>query len=186
MTANGHVHDGRPQYPWKMPVQLLRNQGGANPRLTDSSAAAGAPFGVLRMGRGLAEGDLDNDGRIDALVVAQNEPLAFFHNQSQAGHFLTLRLEGTTSNRDAVGARVTVQCAGLARVAQRTGGGSFQSAGDPRLHFGLGSSTSVDRVEVRWPSGRTDRYPGLKADVGYLLREGQEAALPLAGWKHHR
>jgi enediyne biosynthesis protein E4 len=78
-----------------------------------------------------------------------------------------------------------VQCAGRARVSQRTGGGSFQSAGDPRLHFGLGSSTSVDWVEVRWPSGRTDRYRGLKADVGYLLREGQEAALPIPGWKRH-
>jgi hypothetical protein len=138
------------------------------------------------MGRGLAAGDLDNDGRIDALVVAQNEPLAFFHNQSQAGHFLTLRLEGTTSNRDAIGATVTVQCAGRLRVAQRTGGGSFQSAGDPRLHFGLGNATSVDWVEVRWPSGRTDRYSGLKADVGYLLREGQQDASSLPGWKHRR
>ncbi len=135
------------------------------------------------MGRGLAAGDLDNDGRVDALVVSQNEPLAYFHNRSETGHFLTLRLEGTKSNRDAVGARVTVRCGGRPRVSQRTGGGSYQSASDSRLHFGLGSSQAVEWVEVYWPSGRVDRYAGLKADTGYLLREGESRPLPLAGWK---
>jgi hypothetical protein len=183
MTANGHIHDGRPLYPWKMPVQLFRNSGGALPRLLDVSEDAGPPFRVPRMGRGLAAGDLDNDGRMDALVVSQNEPLAFFRNCSAGGHFLTLRLEGTTSNRDAVGARVTVRCGERARVAQRVGGGSFQSASDPRLHFGLGSATSVDTIEVRWPSGRVDRYLELRADGGYHLREGETKPLPLRGWK---
>ena len=117
LTANGHVYDGSPQFPWKMPVQLYHNQGGERPFLTDVSAHAGAPFQTLRIGRGLAAGDLDNDGRVDALVVSQNEPLAYFHNRSQAGHFLTLRLEGRTSNRDAVGARVTAHCGGRAMVA---------------------------------------------------------------------
>ena len=96
MTANGHVYDGSPQFPWKMPVQLYHNQGGERPFLTDVSAQPEAPFQTLRIGRGLAAGDLDNDGRVDALVVSQNEPLAYFHNRSQAGHFLTLRLEGRT------------------------------------------------------------------------------------------
>ena len=114
MTANGHVYDGSPQFPWKMPVQLYHNRGGGRPFLTDVSMQAGAPFQTLRMGRGLAAGDLDNDGRVDALVVSQNEPLAYFHNRSESGHFLTLRLEGRTSNRDAVGARVTVRCGGRA------------------------------------------------------------------------
>jgi hypothetical protein len=186
MSANGHVHDGRPQFPWKMPVQLLRNRGGKKPFVTDVSARAGEPFGTLRMGRGLATGDLDNDGRVDALVVSEGEPLAYFHNRSEAGHFLTLRLEGHTSARDAIGARVVVQCSGRTLVAQRTGGGSYQSASDPRLHFGLGSSTSVDWVEVRWTSGRVDRYPGLKADTGYLLLEGESHTLPLAGWPKPR
>ena len=85
MTANGHVHDGRPQFPWKMPVQLLRNQGGARPRLTDVSAQAGPPFQVLRMGRGLAAGDLDNDGRIDALVVVAERAAGLSSTTRSAG-----------------------------------------------------------------------------------------------------
>ena len=95
LTANGHVHDGRPQFPWKMPVQLYHNGGEKRPYLTEVSASWSPPFQVPRMGRGLAAGDLDNDGRVDALVVSQNEPLAYFHNRSEPGHFLTLRLEGT-------------------------------------------------------------------------------------------
>jgi tetratricopeptide (TPR) repeat protein len=186
MTANGHVHDGRPQFPWKMPVQLFRNEGGKRPFLTDVSLRAGAPFKVLRMGRGLAAGDIDNDGRVDALVVSQNEAVAFFHNRSETGHFLTLLLEGRKSNRDAVGAQVDVSCGGRVRIAQRIGGGSYQSAGDPRIHFGLGSATSVDWIEVRWPSGRRDRYPGVQSDGGYLLVEGEKIAQQMKGWKSAR
>lgn len=183
ITANGHVFDGRPQFPWKMPVQLYRNEGGARPRLSEVSARAGPPFQVERMGRALAIGDLDNDGRIDALVVSQNDPLAYFHNQTEGGHFLTLRLEGTKSNRDAVGARITLWAGGRSMIAQRIGGGSYQSAPDPRIHFGLGESTAVDEVEVRWPSGTIDRHRGLKADRGYLIREGESRVTRLNGWK---
>ena len=186
MTANGHIHDGRPQFPWKMPVQLFHNEGGTRPFLTEVSTQAGAPFQALRMGRGLAAGDLDNDGRIDALIVSQNEALAYFHNRSEAGHSLTLRLEGRGSNRDAVGGRVTVRSGGRALVSYRAGGGSFQSAGDSRLHFGLGSANSVESVEVRWPSGRTDHYTGFRADTGYLLRESEPRPLPLTGWPETR
>jgi len=180
MTVNGHVYDGRPLFPWTMPAQLLL--GGARGRLTEVSPQAGAPFLVPRMGRGLAVGDLDNDGRVDALVLAQNEPLAYFHNRSDTGHSVTLELEGRVSNRDAVGARVTVTAGGRTQALQRIGGGSFQSAGDPRLHVGLGASTRVDGIEVRWPSGRTDRYSDLTADAGYHLTEGDPKPRPLAGW----
>jgi hypothetical protein len=181
MTANGHVHDGRPQFPWKMPVQLYLNDGRG--RVTDVTRQAGPPFTIPRIARGLAVGDLDNDGRCDAVVVAQDEPVVLFHNQSVAGHSLTLRLEGTASHRDAVGARVTVHCDGRARVAARLGGGSYQSAADPRLRFGLGGARRVDRVEVRWPSGRVDRFGPLDADAGYLIREGDATLRPLAGWR---
>jgi hypothetical protein len=92
------------------------------------------------LGRGLAVGDIDNDGRIDVLIVAQGAPLALLHNQRApaAHHFLTLALEGVASNRDGVGTRVTVTAGSWSQVAVRFGGGSYLSASDPRLHFGLG------------------------------------------------
>jgi len=181
LTANGHIYDGRPLLPFTMPVQLLL--GGGDGKLTDVSQQAGPPFQSLHLGRGLAAGDLDNDGRVDALIVAQNEPLIYLHNQTRAGHFVTLRLEGTISNRDAVGARVTLTTGGRRQVTQRIGGGSFQSASDPRLHFGLADLTRVETIEIVWPSGRIDRHRDLAADAAYHLREGNSAAMPLKGWK---
>ena len=181
LTANGHIYDGRPQLPFTMPLQLLLGCGDGN--LTDVSQQAGHAFESLHLGRGLAVGDLDNDGRVDAVIVAQNEPLIYLHNQTKAGHFVMLHLEGTTSNRDAVGARVTITAGGRRHVAQRIGGGSFQSASDPRLHFGLAESTRVETIEIVWPSGRVDVYRDLAADTAYHLREGNPAAVPLKGWR---
>ncbi len=179
--ANGHVNDFRPLYPFAMPSRLY--EGGPGGRFIDVSDRSGPPWSVPRLGRGLASGDLDNDGRIDFLVMAQDGPLAYFHNQSErAGHFVTFRLEGTDSNRDGVGARVAIATPGRRQVAQRLGGGSYLSACDGRLHFGLGASTRVESVEVRWPSGRRDLWKNLAADTGYLLREGDPAPLPLAGF----
>jgi tetratricopeptide (TPR) repeat protein len=179
--TNGNVNDFRPFYPFTMPSRLYEGHPGG--RLIDVSSQAGPPWAVPRLGRGLAAGDLDNDGRIDLLVLAQDEPLAYFHNRTErAGHFVTFRLEGTRSNRDGVGARVVVTTNQGRQVAQRVGGGSYLSACDGRLHFGLGASTTIDSVEVRWPSGCVDRWKGLRADTGYLLREGDPAPKPLAGF----
>ena len=178
--ANGHVDDFRPEIPYAMPAQLLVGSEGG--QLTDVSDRAGPPWQVPRVGRGLAVGDLDNDGRIDLLLVAQDGPLAYFHNRSAAGHALTLRLEGTASNRDAIGARVSIVAGGRRQVAWRFGGGSYQSASDPRLHFGLGNADRVESIEVAWPSGRVDRFGPLAADAAYLVREGQAELTPLAGF----
>jgi hypothetical protein len=175
ISANGHVLDGRPRYPWTMPLQLLQSMPGG--RVADVSDRAGAPFGPLHLGRGLAVGDIDNDGRPDAVVVAQNEPLIYLHNETKdAGRSISFALEGTKSNRDGVGARVTIEAGGRRQFAERCGGGSYQSAGDPRLHFGLGSAATVDSVEVRWPSGQVDRHRNLEAGHEYRLREGASTA----------
>ncbi|HZW35243.1 MAG TPA: FG-GAP-like repeat-containing protein [Isosphaeraceae bacterium] len=180
MTVNGHVADERPEIPYAMPAQLLRGCPGN--RLTDITTEAGPPLQAPRIGRALAVGDLDNDGRVDAIVLGHDGPLAYFHNQGPTGHAITIRLEGTASNRDGVGARVTLEAGGRRQVAFRVGGGSYQSASDPRLHFGLGPATRVDALEVRWPSGRIDRYRALTADNGYLLREGDAQPRTLPGW----
>ncbi len=134
------------------------------------------------MGRGLAVGDLDNDGREDVLILSHNQPLAYLHNRTRGGRFLTLRLAGRASNRDAVGAKVAVLAGGRRRVAWRVGGGSYQSAADPRIHFGLGEADRIEAVEVTWPSGHVDRYQGLRTNTGYLLREGEDRPKPLAGF----
>jgi hypothetical protein len=179
LTANGHVNDYRPSVPYAMPAQLLRGYGGG--RLRDVSGQSGLPFQVAHLGRGLAAGDLDNDGRVDALMIAHNEPLVYFHNESAAGHFVTIALEGTVSNRDGVGARVVLEAGGLRQVSQRLGGGSYLSASDPRLHFGLGPAKRIDRLEVHWPSGHVDRFRQLEADKAYRLREGNLEPSPLRG-----
>jgi tetratricopeptide (TPR) repeat protein len=183
VTANGHVDDNRTDVPQRMRAQLLAGaEGGC--KLVDVTDRAGPVFQVSLLGRGLAAGDLDNDGRVDSLIVPQNQPLAYFHNRTDGGRSLTLRLEGGhSSNRDAVGARVSIQAGGRRRVGYRIGGGSYQSASDPRLHFGLGTASTVDRVEVAWPSGRVDRYDNLAADTGYLLREGDTQPHPLPGFR---
>jgi enediyne biosynthesis protein E4 len=184
MITNGHVNDNPRFYLYAMPSRLYENRPGG--RLVDVSAGAGAPWDVLRVGRGLAAGDVDNDGRIDALILAQNDPVAYFHNQTNgAGHFLTLRLEGTKSNRDAVGARVTLAAGGRKQVAQRQGGGSYQSANDPRLHFGLGKNARAESIEIRWPSGRVDRWTDVAADTRYLAREGEGKLVLLSAFRTH-
>ncbi len=181
--ANGHVIDYRPAMPYAMPARLLL--GTASGRLGDVSDSAGACWQVPRLGRGLAVGDLDNDGRLDLLIVAERENLAYFHTEGPVGHFVTIKLEGLPprSNRDAVGACVVVTAGGRRQVAQRIGGGSFLSACDGRLHFGLGDVTRVEMIEIRWPSAQVDRFTDLAVNTAYLLREGQKQATPLRGWQ---
>lgn len=180
-VANGHLDDLRPAAPFEMPAQLFL--GAARGSLVEAGPRAGAPFTVPRIGRGLASGDLDNDGGADFLVTANDGLLAYFHNRSTTeSHWLIVDVVGTASGRDAVGAAVTVRSGGLRQVAQRIGGGSYQSASDPRLHFGLRTFARADSVEVAWPSGRVDRYTDVRADTMYVLREGAPAPIPSVGF----
>src|SRR5262249_52425283 len=122
LSANGHVNDFRPAAPYAMPPQLLLGRRGGT--LADVSARAGEPFRASHLGRGLAAGDLDNDGRVDAVLVALDEPLVVLRNRSEtSGHWLTLSLAGAASNRDAVGAVVTVRHGGARPVAAPSGRG---------------------------------------------------------------
>lgn len=181
LSVNGHVNDLSPSFPYAMRMQLLR--GGAGGRFVDVSDSAGAAFARERVGRGLAVGDLDNDGRLDAVVVAQREPLAVLRNETAApGHFLILELEGVGSNRDGVGAWVRVEAGGRSWVVPRVGGGSYQSSGDPRVHVGLGAWARCDVVEIRWPSGLVDRFADVAADAVYRAREGRGELLAVPGF----
>jgi hypothetical protein len=190
--ANGHVNDFRPGTPYAMPAQLFLGRGDG--RLVEVSDRAGDCWSVDRVARGLAVGDLDNDGWPDVLILSQAGPLAYLRNlglgegSAPGGRHLTLQLEGTRSNRDAVGARVRVSASGRSQLRHRVGGGSFLSAGDGRLHVGLGPVPDEEAVtvEVRWPGGRVGRFERLRPDSAYRLVEGNPSAQPLAGWDDPR
>ncbi|WP_152051343.1 FG-GAP-like repeat-containing protein [Tautonia marina] len=177
-TVNGHVDDFRPQYPYAMPTQLLMNDGQG--RLVPLADPTEEPWGIPRLGRGLAVGDIDRDDRVDAVALFQGGPLGLFLNRSEhAGHAIALRLEGTRSNRDAIGAVCSVWVGERRWVVPRVGGGSYQSASSPWLHVGLGEATRIDRLEIAWPSGLRETVTGLQADRRYLMREGEAQAIRL-------
>ena len=123
--------------------------------------------------RGCAFGDFDNDGNIDVLIMNQNEPPSLLRNENHSGnHWLTVKLEGTRSNRSAIGARVTVTAGGRRQIREVLSGSSYLSQSDLRQHFGLGAVGKVDQVEVRWPGGTVERVGGVEGDQFITVREG--------------
>lgn len=175
MSVNGHVQEIQDDgYPRRMPMQLLA--GSSSLRWTDVSRGLDSPLATPRVGRGLVLGDLDRDGRLDALVLSYDRPLADLRNRTPSAHMVNFLLEGTTSNRDAVGALVRIEAGHLVRHAQRVSGGSYQSTMSPELHFGLGTNERIDRIEIQWPSGTIDRIERLPADATYRIVEGSGRA----------
>jgi enediyne biosynthesis protein E4 len=171
--ANGHVYPDIDRLnlgtTWKEHNQLFHNEGG---RFREVTAEAGPGFQELHSARGSAFGDLDNDGDVDILVNNIDEAPSLLRNEGAAGnHWIGFRLVGRPHNTGAIGARVTVIAAGGPRVAEVHAGSSHNSSGDPRLHFGLGTSTVLERVEIRWPRGRTQTLTGLVVDRYHTLKE---------------
>ena len=131
---------------------LLHNELGK--KFVDVSAASGDVFHQAWAARGLAVGDINNDGKVDAVVTSNDGPAWVLLNQTQtANHWITLKLVGTKSNRDAIGAQVRVSTSAGDQFATVTTCSSYQSSSDKRLHFGLGAADSVSEIEIRWPSG---------------------------------
>ncbi|MFZ0214000.1 MAG: CRTAC1 family protein [Candidatus Acidiferrales bacterium] len=174
--ANGHVLDNIERYNaavhYAEPKLMFRNLGhGVFDNVSDR---LGADFVLPRVSRGAAVGDFDNDGDLDILVNNNGEAPQLLRNDGgNANHWIQIFLIGTKSNRDGVGARIKVVASDLILYDQRKGGMSYQSAQDPRLHFGLGHRIRVDSVEVLWPSGITTVLKNLKADQVIAIKEGQ-------------
>jgi enediyne biosynthesis protein E4 len=176
--ANGHILDNielvHAGTYYAEPKLMFRNIGrGVFENVSDQ---LGPDFITPRVSRGAAVGDFDNDGDLDILVSNNGQAPQLLRNDLDhaAGgtHWLQIFLIGTKSNRDGVGARVKVTAGDLVEYDQRKGGMSYQSAQDPRLHFGLGNRTKVDLVEIRWPSGMVTRLENVAADQVIAVKEG--------------
>jgi hypothetical protein len=160
-----------PRYPARSPRILFRNQG--NGTFVEMGAEAGPGITATHMGRGAAFGDFDNDGDMDVLIMNVNEPPSLLRNDAPAdNHWIKIRLEGTKSNRSAIGSRVLARYGGKVQVQEVLSGTSYISSNDPRLHFGLGAATTAD-IEIHWPLGLVEKYPGLAAGQLVTIREGQ-------------
>jgi enediyne biosynthesis protein E4 len=169
LVANGHLMHHLPGSGQDQRPLLFRQSGG---RFHDVGLGAGPYFSSLRSGRGCAFGDLDDDGDSDVVIVHQNQCVVLLRNDSaRAGSSLRLRLEGRVSNRSAIGATVVVSVGKEILTLTVQGGGSYLSQSDLGLIIGLGEAREADRVEIRWPSGQTDRHGRLTADKAWQLRE---------------
>ena len=158
------------RFPRRTPRLLFRNQGdGTFKELGDE---AGPGIAARHSSRGVAFGDFDNDGDMDVLIMNRNEPPSLLRNDAPPGnHWIKIRLEGTKSNRSAIGARVLAHYGGKVQAQTVTSQISYLSANDPRLHFGLGAATSAD-IEIDWPSGVKETYKDLPANQLHTIKEG--------------
>ena len=160
-----------PKYPARSPRILFRNGGDGT--FVEMGAEAGPDINARHCSRGLAFGDFDNDGDMDVLIMNVNEPPTLLRNDAPPGNrWIKIRLEGTKSNRSAIGARVLTRYGGKVQVQEVLSQSGFLSANDPRLHFGLGAATTAD-IEIRWPLGTLEKYAGLAAGQLVTIREGQ-------------
>ena len=163
---------------YKQPKVLYENL--ANGRFRDVSALAGPGITNLSTARGCAFGDFDNDGTIDVLVNPINGLPQLLHCTSRTGNnWITLKLVGTKSNRSAIGARVQCVTGDHKQIDEVRSGGSFYSQNDLRVHFGLGKTTRIDALEIRWPSGQVDRFADVSANQILRLEEGSSKIVPL-------
>ena len=159
-----------PQYPHRTPRVVFRNAGAG--RFVDVTASSGPGVTTPQSSRGAAFGDIDQDGDVDALVMNMNAPPSLLRNEARTGHhWLTVRLEGTRSNRQGIGATVLVTSGGRTQARAVLSQASYYSVDDLRPSFGLGSATTADPIEVRCPKGAVDVVSGVAADRIVTIRE---------------
>jgi enediyne biosynthesis protein E4 len=186
ILANGHVYpEVDSQHlgsSYKEPRILYHNNGDGT--FSDISAGAGLGITTPASSRGLAVGDLWNDGRMSAVVSNMNAPASLLVNQVRtANHWIAIRTVGTKSNRDGIGSRITLKAGSRILVDEVRSGSSYISNSDMRVHFGLGAIAKVDWIEIRWPSGLIERFADLGVDTVHTVREGSGKAVEADGKK---
>ena len=186
LLVNGHVYPEVDSQHlgsnFQEPKILYHNNG--NGTFTDISAHAGPGITAVSSARGLAVGDLWNDGRMSAVISNMNAPPMLLVNDVHNGnHWIALHTIGSKSNRDGIGAKITVKAGTRTFVDEVRSGSSYISNNDMRVHFGLGATTKIDWVQVRWPSGLVERFENLPVDASYILKEGSGTPVNRAGVK---
>ena len=182
--ANGHIEDAiervQPRVRYAEPPHLFHNLG--NGKFKEVTASAGVSFAAPRVARGAAYGDINNDGALDVLVATNGGPAALFRNAGTKNHSLRIKLTGTKSNRDGIGAVVRVTAGNDTQAQMLRSGSSYLSSSELIVTFGLASHTQADAVEIRWPSGQSDHLKNVAADQIVTVEEGRGAiaAKPLA------
>jgi hypothetical protein len=153
--------------------ELYRNLGNGK---FEEIARASPDLLIGKSSRGAAVADFDNDGDLDILVINMNDRPSFYRNDGgNRNHWIGFRLEGTRSNRSAIGARVEIEAGGRRQISYVLSGGSYLSQNDLRVHFGLGDVTRVDRVRIRWPNGNTEERGPVEADRVITIKEAKAA-----------
>ena len=172
--ANGHMLDNASQFragaTHAQRNLLFRNIGMR--RFSDVTATSGPGFAIEKVSRGLAAGDIDNDGDLDLLVTNNGQSADLLRNDGSPGHAVLVRLIGMQSNRDGIGARLRLTADARTQLREVKAGSSYLGQNDVRQHFGLGSATRIERLEVRWPSGRLDVVRDIPADQIFTIKEG--------------
>jgi len=180
LIVQGHDMDNveltTPNLRYREPPVLIRNTGG---KFADISAAAGSVFKEPWVGRGMAIGDIDNDGRLDAVITTNDGAAHILRNETPTrNHWLILKLVGHRSNRDGIGAEVKLTTSKGMQLQTVTTAGSYLSSSDKRVHFGLGAEAVAQRVEIRWPSGIVQVLEAVRADQILQVEEPLHSDAP--------
>jgi hypothetical protein len=182
ILGDGHVYPQVDVLPsgagYRQPTILELNQKDGT--FCDASEQAGKALTDKRVSRGLAVGDLFNDGNMDVVIEDLDGSPMILRNRGIPGrHWVSFELDGTKSNRLALNARLKIIAGGMTQTAEiHSGGGGYLSQDDLRVHFGLGSATKIDKVEIHWPSGLVENLANLDADKHYNLLEGKGVVDP--------